>query len=92
MAGLLDCDGSGASGVYLPELEDPDHCCASASTMWELTSLMVWNTSFEQAYLIIMKNTTNFNQYFYIFSLTIIHGLVKLPGQSSILKRKYLSK
>ncbi|ODN00852.1 Nucleolar complex protein 3 [Orchesella cincta] len=37
---LLDCEGAGASGVYLPELEDPDHCCAQSSTLWEVIPLM----------------------------------------------------
>ncbi|CAL8081922.1 unnamed protein product [Orchesella dallaii] len=37
---LLDCEGAGASGVYLPELEDPDHCCAQSSTLWEVVPLM----------------------------------------------------
>ena len=38
---LLDSDGSLGSGVYLPELDDPDHCEAQATTLWELTTLMV---------------------------------------------------
>ncbi|CAL8135187.1 unnamed protein product [Orchesella dallaii] len=37
---LLDCEGGGASGVYLPELEDPDHCCAQSTTLWEVIPLM----------------------------------------------------
>ncbi|CAG7824019.1 unnamed protein product [Allacma fusca] len=37
--GLLDTDGVGANGVYLPELDDPDHCAAEATTLWELTTL-----------------------------------------------------
>ena len=35
---LLDRETS-ASGAYLPEADDPDHCNAFASTSWELTLL-----------------------------------------------------
>ena len=40
-AGLLDTDGVNSSGVYLPELDDPDHCCAQATNFWEMTTLLV---------------------------------------------------
>lgn len=49
---LFDCDGGGASGVYLPELADPDHSCANASTMWEMTSLMVSCTNIVNTYFL----------------------------------------
>ncbi|RUS77083.1 hypothetical protein EGW08_015166 [Elysia chlorotica] len=32
---LFDAEAQG-SGVYLPELEDPEHCCANTTTLWEL--------------------------------------------------------
>ncbi|GFS03169.1 nucleolar complex protein 3 homolog [Elysia marginata] len=32
---LFDAEAHG-SGVYLPELEDPEHCCANNTTLWEL--------------------------------------------------------
>ncbi|GFO36172.1 nucleolar complex protein 3 homolog [Plakobranchus ocellatus] len=32
---LLDTETRG-SGVYLPELEDPEHCCANTTALWEL--------------------------------------------------------
>ena len=38
---LLDSEGSIASGVYLPELDDPDHCMAQTSSLWELSVLSV---------------------------------------------------
>lgn len=38
---LLYCDGTSANGIYKPELDDPDHSCASASTLWEMTCLLV---------------------------------------------------
>lgn len=37
---LLDNDSHG-SGVYLPELEDPEHCHAHNASLWELTLLQV---------------------------------------------------
>ncbi|XP_013776685.1 nucleolar complex protein 3 homolog [Limulus polyphemus] len=36
---LLDPESSGGSGVYLPTLEDPEHCNASATALWELKFL-----------------------------------------------------
>jgi len=35
---LLDTEST-ASGVYLPELDDPEHCNAFASTAWETAIL-----------------------------------------------------
>lgn len=37
---LLDNEAQG-SGVYLPELDDPEHCHAHNATLWELTYLQV---------------------------------------------------
>lgn len=38
---LLDCEGAGGSAIYSPELDDPDHCGAQSSTLWEVVPLMV---------------------------------------------------
>ena len=37
---LLDSDKTSV-GKYLPELEDPQHCNALSSTLWELALLLV---------------------------------------------------
>lgn len=37
---LLETEESGGSGIFLPELEDPEHCQAQASTLWELNYLV----------------------------------------------------
>lgn len=37
---LLETDSEGTSGVFSPEIEDPEHCNASASSLWELHYLM----------------------------------------------------
>ncbi|XP_076311542.1 nucleolar complex protein 3 [Tachypleus tridentatus] len=36
---LLDHESSGGSGVYLPTLEEPEHCNASSTALWELKFL-----------------------------------------------------
>ncbi|XP_076044988.1 nucleolar complex protein 3 [Oratosquilla oratoria] len=33
---LMDTDMEGSSGTYNPELEDPEHCNACATSLWEL--------------------------------------------------------
>uniref|UniRef100_T1IQI0 NOC3-like protein n=1 Tax=Strigamia maritima TaxID=126957 RepID=T1IQI0_STRMM len=33
---LLDTDNSQGNGVYLPNLDEPEHCHANASSLWEL--------------------------------------------------------
>lgn len=38
---LLDVDPSVGQGVYNPELEEPEHCHAASSALWELTLLQV---------------------------------------------------
>ncbi len=40
---LLDNDHDG-SGVFMPELNDPEHCNALASTLWEFALLKVPST------------------------------------------------
>ena len=42
---LLDNDHDG-SGVFMPELNDPEHCNALASTLWEFALLKVPYTPF----------------------------------------------
>lgn len=37
---LFDVDAQG-SGVYLPYLDDPEHCCANSTTLWELYLMKV---------------------------------------------------
>lgn len=37
---LLDNESQG-SGVYLPELEEPEHCNAQNTALWELHLLQV---------------------------------------------------
>jgi len=37
---LLDNDSQG-SGVYLPELDEPEHCNAQNTALWELHLLQV---------------------------------------------------
>ena len=37
---LLDNDGQG-SGVYLPELDEPEYCNPQNTSLWELHTLMV---------------------------------------------------
>lgn len=36
---LLDTDTSQGSGVYLPELDEPEHCNPNATALWELHSM-----------------------------------------------------
>uniref|UniRef100_A0A1B6FC07 CCAAT-binding factor domain-containing protein n=1 Tax=Cuerna arida TaxID=1464854 RepID=A0A1B6FC07_9HEMI len=36
---LLDVDSSLGQGIYNPELEEPEHCNAASSALWELTLL-----------------------------------------------------
>ncbi|KAG7190130.1 hypothetical protein KM043_006263 [Ampulex compressa] len=36
---LLDTDSSTGDGVYQPELEEPEHCNASCTALWELVAL-----------------------------------------------------
>ncbi|KAG1675629.1 Nucleolar complex protein 3 [Nymphon striatum] len=36
---LLDTDCSSGTGYFMPELKDPDHCCAQSTSFWELTLL-----------------------------------------------------
>uniref|UniRef100_A0A1B6LK40 CCAAT-binding factor domain-containing protein n=1 Tax=Graphocephala atropunctata TaxID=36148 RepID=A0A1B6LK40_9HEMI len=36
---LLDVDSSLGQGIYSPELEEPEHCNAASSALWELTLL-----------------------------------------------------
>ncbi|XP_068235413.1 nucleolar complex protein 3 homolog isoform X2 [Palaemon carinicauda] len=33
---LLEIDEEGSCGVYLPEVEEPEHCNASSASLWEL--------------------------------------------------------
>lgn len=33
---LIEVDEEGSSGVYLPEVEEPEHCNASSASLWEL--------------------------------------------------------
>ncbi|KAG1650832.1 Nucleolar complex protein 3 [Nymphon striatum] len=35
----LDTDCSSGTGYFMPELKDPDHCCAQSTSFWELTLL-----------------------------------------------------
>lgn len=75
--GLLDSDGSLGSGVYLPELDNPDHCGAQSSTLWEFTTLMV-NCSVDlmERYCDIMaKINEHTPPHFY--SIIIILGYLK---------------
>ncbi|XP_067140896.1 nucleolar complex protein 3 homolog [Centruroides vittatus] len=37
---LLDAEEAGGSGVFLPESEDPEHCNAHATALWELHFLL----------------------------------------------------
>lgn len=39
---LLDNESQG-SGVYLPELDEPEHCNAQNTALWELHLLQVSN-------------------------------------------------
>lgn len=36
---LLDLDTSSGSGTFLAELEEPEHCNAGSTALWELHSL-----------------------------------------------------
>lgn len=36
---LLDTESTVGSGVYFPEMEDPEHCNANSATLWELNLL-----------------------------------------------------
>uniref|UniRef100_A0A1B6C2B6 Nucleolar complex protein 3 homolog n=1 Tax=Clastoptera arizonana TaxID=38151 RepID=A0A1B6C2B6_9HEMI len=36
---LLDVDTSVGQGIYNPELDEPEHCNASSTALWELTAL-----------------------------------------------------
>ena len=38
---LLDCDGGSGSGVFMPELEQPDLCNAHSTCLFELHLLTV---------------------------------------------------
>jgi nucleolar complex protein 3 len=37
---LLDLDTSSGSGTFLAELEEPEHCNAGSTALWELHSLV----------------------------------------------------
>ncbi len=37
---LLDLDTSAGSGIFLAELEEPEHCNAGSTALWELHSLV----------------------------------------------------
>ena len=36
---LLDLDSASGSGSFLPELEEPEHCNAGSTALWELHAL-----------------------------------------------------
>lgn len=38
---LLDVDSSLGQGIYDPFLEEPEHCNASSTALWELAALHV---------------------------------------------------
>jgi nucleolar complex protein 3 len=36
---LLDMEASSGAGSFLPELEEPEHCNAGSTVLWELHAL-----------------------------------------------------
>lgn len=81
---LLDSEGSIASGVYLPELNDPDHSMAHTSTLWELTSLSVSVDIFvSSCWSIILFYVIYYSNFIYLhlYSHITILGLEKLPKE-----------
>lgn len=48
MAVLFEAEEVSGSGLYLPEVDDPDHCSAHNTAVFELTALRVClNACFE---------------------------------------------